>query len=283
MKRLMLASCLMNVAVLSAVLWPIAADAAVTTAAIRETVEFVTKKFSKEAAEEGTELLAKKIEVFATKYGDDGLKAVRELGPQAMTAAGKAGAHAPAAVRAMARYGDDGVEWIAKRPQNLELAAKYGDDAVEAIVKHKEVAEPLVKELGEQGAKALKAVSPQQGRQLAMLAADQSTAAMARNPQLLGVVSKYGDNAMNFIWKNKGALAVGTTLAAFVANPQPFIDGTAQLAQAAGENFVKPMTEGIVGAIDWTVIAILVVMTVGLGGVWRSYLKHRAALREAAS
>ncbi|MBL9082158.1 MAG: hypothetical protein JNK76_10155 [Planctomycetales bacterium] len=277
MKRLMLAVCL-----LSAMLSPIVADAAVTTAAIRETVEFVTKKFSKEAAEEGTELLAKKIEVFATKYGDDGLKAVRELGPQAMTAAGKAGAQAPAAVRAMARYGDDGVEWIAKRPQNLELAAKYGDDAVEAIVKHKEVAEPLVKELGEQGAKALKAVSPQQGRQLAMLAADQSTAAMARNPQLLGVVSKYGDNGMNFIWRNKGALAVGTTLAAFLANPQPFIDGTAQLAQAAGENFVKPMTEGIVGAIDWTVIAILVVMMVGLGGVWRSYLKHRAALRKAA-
>jgi hypothetical protein len=283
MKRLMLAVCLMNVAVSSAMLSPIVADAAVTTAAIRETVEFVTKKFSKEAAEEGSELLAKKIEVFATKYGDDGLKAVRELGPQAMTAAGKAGAQAPAAVRAMARYGDDGVEWIAKRPQNLEMAAKYGDDAVEAIVKHKEVAEPLVKELGEQGAKALKAVSPQQGRQLAMLAADPSTAAMVRNPQLLGVVSKYGDNAMNFIWRNKGALAVGTTLAAFLANPQPFIDGTAQLAQAAGENFVKPMTEGIVGAIDWTVIAILVLMTVGLGGVWRSYLKHRAALRKAAS
>jgi hypothetical protein len=278
MKRLMLAAYLAT-----ASLSPIAADAAVTTAAIRETVEFVTKKFSKEAAEEGTELLAKKIEVFATKYGDDGLKAVRELGPQAMTAAGKAGAQAPAAVRAMARFGDDGVEWIAKRPQNLELAAKYGDDAVEAIVKHKEVAEPLVKELGEQGAKALKAVSPQQGRQLAMLAADQSTAAMARNPQLLGVVSKYGDNAMNFIWRNKGALAVGTTLAAFLANPQPFIDGTAQLAQAAGENFVKPMTEGIVGSIDWTVIAILVVMTVGLGGVWRSYWKHRAGLRKAAS
>jgi hypothetical protein len=277
MKCLICAACLVTAA-----LSPIAAEAAVTTAAIRETVEFVTKKFSKEAAEEGTELLAKKIEVFATKYGDDGLKAVRELGPQAMTAAGKAGAQAPAAVRAMARFGDDGVEWIAKRPQNLELAAKYGDDAVEAIVKHKEVAEPLVKELGEQGAKALKAVSPQQGRQLAMLAADQSTSAMARNPQLLDVVSKYGDNAMNFIWRNKGALAVGTTLAAFLANPQPFIDGTAQLAQAAGENFVKPMTEGIVGSIDWTVIAILVAMTIGLGGVWRSYLKHRAALRKAA-
>lgn len=277
MRCMTLAACLAITA-----LAPIAAEAAVTTAAIRETVEFVTKKFSTEAAQEGTELLAKRIEVFATKYGDDGLKAIRELGPQAMTAAGKAGAQAPAAVRAMARYGDDGVEWIAKRPQNLELAAKYGDDAVEAIVKHKEVAEPLVKELGEQGAKALKAVGPQQGRQLAILAADQSTSTMARNPQLLDVVSKYGDNAMNFIWKNKGALAVGTSLAAFLANPQPFIDGTAQLAQAAGENFVKPMTEGIVGSIDWTVIAILVVMTMGLGGVWRSYLKHRAAMRKTA-
>ncbi|MGC3971472.1 MAG: hypothetical protein QM775_30265 [Pirellulales bacterium] len=276
MKRLLIAT------LAGLLLTPVAAEAAVTTAAIRETVEFVTKKFSKEAAEEGTELLAKKIEVFATKYGDDGLKAVRELGPQAMNAAGKAGAHAPEAVRAMARFGDDGVEWIAKRPQNLELAAKYGDDAVEALVKHKEVAEPLVKELGEQGAKALAAVGPQQGRQLAMLAADQTTAAMARNPKLLDVVAKYGDNAMNFVWRNKGALAVGATLTAFLANPQPFIDGTTQLAQAAGENFVKPVTEGIVGGIDWTVLAIVVVVAVALGGVWRSYLRHRAALHRAA-
>lgn len=258
---------------------PGAAQGAVTAAAVRETVEYVTKTFSKEAAQEGTELLARKVEQLAAKHGDEALEAVRKVGPQALGVAEKAGAQSATAVRAMARYGDDGAEWIAKRPQNLELAAKYGDDAVEALVKHKEVAEPLVRELGEQGSKALAAVGPQQGRQLAMLAADGSTAALARNPRLLDVVARYGDNAMNFIWRNKGALLVGTTLAAFLANPQPFIDGTAQLAQAAGESLVKPVATGIVAGVDWTVIGILVVMVVALGSVWRSYLRHRAAFR----
>lgn len=253
----------------------------VKTAAVRETIEYVTKKFSKEAAEEGTELMGRKIEQLAVKHGDDGLAAVRKVGPQALGLAEKAGVHSDEAVRAMARYGDDGAEWIAKRPKNLELASRYGDDAVEALVKHKEVAEPLVQELGEQGAKALAKIGPQQGRQLAMLAADPATAAMARNPQVLEVVARYGDAGMNFIWKHKGALAVSATLAAFLANPQPFIDGTADLAQIAGENLVKPLATGIGQRADWTVLGICVVAALALLAVVRSYWRHRTELRRS--
>ncbi|MBA4017242.1 MAG: hypothetical protein C0483_08720 [Pirellula sp.] len=257
------------------------ARADVKTTAVRETIEYVTKKFSKEAAAEGTELMAKKIEQLAVKHGDDGLAAVRKVGPQALGLAEKAGAHSDDAVRAMARFGDDGAEWIAKRPKNLELASRYGDDAVEALVKHKEVAEPLVQELGEQGAKALAKIGPQQGRQLAMLASDPATAAIARNPQLLDVVARYGDAGMNFIWKNKGALAVSATLAAFLANPQPFIDGTKDLAQIAGENLVKPLATGIGQGADWTVLGICLVSALALLAVLRSYWRHRTELRRS--
>lgn len=253
----------------------------VKTAAVRETIEYVTKTFSKEAAEEGTELMGRKIEQLAVKHGDDGLATVRKVGPQALGLAEKAGVHGDVAVRAMARYGDDGAEWIAKRPKNLELASRYGDDAVEALVKHKEVAEPLVQELGEQGAKALAKIGPQQGRQLAMLAVDPSTAAMARNPQLLDVVARYGDAGMNFIWKHKGALAVSATLAAFLADPQPFIDGTADLAQIAGENLVKPLATGIGQGADWTVLGICLVSALALLAVLRSYWRHREEARRA--
>lgn len=253
----------------------------VKTAAVRETIEYVTKTFSKEAAEEGTELMGRKIEQLAVKHGDDGLATVRKVGPQALGLAEKAGVHGDVAVRAMARYGDDGAEWIAKRPKNLELASRYGDDAVEALVKHKEVAEPLVQELGEQGAKALAKIGPQQGRQLAMLAVDPSTAAMARNPQLLDVVARYGDAGMNFIWKHKGALAVSATLAAFLADPQPFIDGTADLAQIAGENLVKPLATGIGQRADWTVLGICLVSALALLAVLRSYWRHREEARRA--
>ncbi len=282
MSRMLLCPAICSATVFAGVVsfaFPAGAD--VKTAAVRETIEYVTKQFSKEAAEEGTELVAKKIEQLAAQHGDDGLAAVRKVGPQALGLAEKAGAHSDEAVRAMARYGDDGAEWIAKRPKNLELASRYGDDAVEALVKHKEVAEPLVQELGAQGAKALAKIGPQQGRQLAMLAADPSTAALARNSQLLEVVAKYGDAGMNFIWKHKGALAVSATLAAFLADPQPFIDGTADLAQIAGENLVKPLATGIGQGADWTVLGICLVSALALLAVLRSYWRHRAEARRA--
>lgn len=282
MNRLLLRRTLRRVAAFAGLAFitsPAWAD--VKTAAVRETIEYVTKTFSKEAAEQGTELVAKKIEQLAVKHGDDGLAAVRKVGPQAIGLVEKAGTHGDEAARAMARYGDDGVEWIAKRPQNLELASRYGDDAVEALVKHKAVAEPLVQELGEQGAKALSAIGPQQGRQLAMLAADPATASLARSPQVLGVVAKYGDAGMNFVWKNKGALAVSATLAAFLADPKPFIDGTADIAQIAGENLVKPLATGMGMQADWTILGICAVSALALLAVVRSYWRHREQLRRS--
>ncbi|MCE9603456.1 MAG: hypothetical protein K8U03_00980 [Planctomycetia bacterium] len=261
---------------------PQAAQAEVAAKAVRETVEYVTKKFSKEAGEEGLEVLAKKIEVFATKHGDEGIEAMRKLGPRALRIADEAGPNSAAAIRAMARFGDDGVVWIAKRPAGLELASKYGDDAAEVLVKHKELAEPLLKESGEAAVRALKAVDPQNGRLLAMMSTDQATAPLARNAELLDVVGRYGDNAMQFIWRNKGKLAVTAGLAAFLADPKPFIDGTRDLSQAA----LQPLAEipgAIARSMDWTLVAIVMIVVgciVGGGVVaWKMYLRYRHDMR----
>lgn len=254
-------------------------QAAVTTTALRETVEYVTKKFSREAAEEGTDLLTRKVEQLATKHGDDALVAMKNVGPRALRAVDEAGPRGAEAVRAMARFGDDGLEYVAKRPKNLELAAKYGDDAVEAIVKHKEVAEPLITEMGAAGAKALRAVGPQEGRRLAMMAADPATAAIVRDPKLLDVVARYGDRGMKFVWDHKGALAVGSVLAAFLADPQPFIDGTRDLAQVAGETLVNPIVTEAAKSFDWTLLGLAFLTAAALLIVWSSFLRHRLQLR----
>ena len=37
-------------------------------------------------------------------------------------------------------------------------------------------------------------------------------AAIGRTPELLGVIAKYGDPAMDFIWRNKVVLAGGARL-----------------------------------------------------------------------
>jgi hypothetical protein len=278
MKRMCLCSALLIATVLVV---PAAAD--VKTAAVRETTEFVMKKFGKEAAEEGAELLSKRIGVLAAKHGDDALTAVKNVGPRALRAAEEAGEQGGVALQAMARYGDDGLEWVAKSPKGLGLAAKYGDDAAAALAKHKQVAEPLVEQFGNAGAKALRAVDAQSGRRLAMMAGDGELKQIGRTEQLLDVVAHYGDKAADFIWRNKGALAVGTVLTAFLADPQPFLDGTRDFSQIVAENAVKPLAQGFAAGVDWTVLSVVVVMVVALVAVWRSYLRHRAELRRAAA
>jgi hypothetical protein len=65
-----------------------------------------------------------------------------------------------------------------------------------------------------------------------MMAEGGELAALGRSPEIMDVIARYGAPAMDFIWRNKGPLAVGTALTAltaFLANPKPFIDGTSQL------------------------------------------------------
>ena len=259
------------------------ARADVKTAALRETTEFVMKKFSKEAAEEGAEVLSQRIGVMAAKHGDEALAAVRNVGPKALKAAEAAGDQSGVALKAMARYGDEGLECIVKNPEGLKLAARYGDDAAEALVKHKGVAAPIIEEFGEASAKALKAVDAQSGVRLGIMAAEGELKQIGRTPELLEVVARYGNRGAEFIWTHKKSLAVGSVLAAFLADPQPFIDGTRDLAKVAADSTIKPLAEGIASRADWTVWGIAAVVAVCLSSVWRSYLKHRLELKQATS
>ena len=46
-------------------------------------------------------------------------------------------------------------------------------------------------------------------------------------------MGRYGDRAMDFVWRHKGTLAVGTVLASFLTDPAPFLDGSRDLAGVA--------------------------------------------------
>lgn len=273
-----IAACAVFVAAATVSLAAADAKAGVGAKAVSETVEYVTKTFAKETAETGLEAMTKKIEVFGTKFGDEGLEAVRKLGPNVMTVADEAGANGATAIRAMMRFGDDGVVWIAKRPEGLQLASKYGDDAAEVLVKHKEIAEPLVREGGEAAVRALKHVDAQNARLLARMAADPAVAPLTRNPQLLDVIAKYGDNAVQYIWRNKGKLTVAATLAAFLADPKPFIDGVSDLSQAA----VKPMADAAAEGVrsSWSFMFALVAAAVAAVVGWQVYLRYKLRLAQ---
>lgn len=208
------------------------ANAGVTTRVLQETTELLLKKFGKEAAKEGAERLAGKLAAAAARHGDDLVSAVRKVGPKAIGLVDDAGANAPRVLRLLNHYGDDAVR-VLSRPSGMSLISRYGDDAAGVLIRHRAVAEPVLEKLGQPAIGALAAVGPQGGRRLAMMVGDLAGGGHA--PELLGVITRHGDKAMEFIWKHRAVLAGGTALTAFLTNPEPYLNGTAEIARAGGE------------------------------------------------
>ena len=258
--------------------------AGVASKAIREAMEFAGKKFGREVAEEGAERLASKMMQLAAKHGDDVVVAAfKKVGPRAGRIAGEAGEHGGVALRLLAQHGNDALPIVAKAT-SLKAVAHFGDDAAEAIIRHGAVAEEIFERLGRQGAEAMARVTPQNGRRLAMLAADGQL-----KPELVSVVTRYGDDACDFIWRNKASLAVGAALTAFIASPGEFLDGTQKLTAAVAEVAVKPLAE-VPKAIateaarntNWTALAIITVVAAAVAaGAWR--WKTRSVIRVVKS
>lgn len=219
------------------------AQAGIGSKAAGELAEFVMKKFGKEAAGEGAEKLTAHIMKAAAKHGDDVVRAVRKVGPRALTLVDDAGANAPSVLRLLNHYGDDAVRALS-RPKGMALVARYGDDAAKALISHKGIAEPLLDSMGMPAVKAINALGPQAGRRLAMMAGD-DLVAIGRTSELLEVIARHGDKAMDFIWKHKAVLAGSAALAAFLRDPEPFLNGTASLT----ENVIKPAAAAVAGAV----------------------------------
>jgi hypothetical protein len=252
---------------------PTPAFAGAKTQAAKEAAEYVLRKFGKEAAEEGAEKLAVRIESLAAKYGDDAVRAVRKGGPRALRAIEKSGKYGSQAAELLGRHGDEAL-WIVESPGRLKLFAAYGDDAAEAMLKHKGLAEPLIESFQKPAGRALAAIDGRNARRLSMLAESGDLAKIGRTDALLDVIGRYGNRGMDFVWRNKKTLAVAAALTAFLADPQPFIDGTSQLA----ENFARPVAETIGGEVarraDWTWLGIAAIVTAA------AYLALKFVVRE---
>ena len=238
-------------------LLPLAAEcfAGVASGAIRETTEIVTRKFGKEVAEESAEAVSKRVADAGAKFGEEGLEAMSKVGPRAFgKIAIEAGEHAPAVVKLTAKYGEQAV-WVVSKPRGLAVFVKYGEEAATAVMKHPGVAEGAVEQLGVPAARALNAVGGAQARRLGMMIEDGAIKGGQQSAGLLDVVARYGDKAMEFIWKNKGALTVAAGLTAFLHDPEPFIQGTKDLVVGT----VAPVGSEVARHTNWTPVMIVAV------------------------
>jgi hypothetical protein len=229
-------------------------------AAARAAADFVIEKFGGQAVREGVAAFASRIEGMAVRHGDEVFQAVRKCGPQFFKVVEEAGiSNAGKAVRVMSVHGESGVAWVLKRPRAMSLFLKHGEEAAAVLVKHSGgIAEPLIERCGAPAIKALQEVGPQGGRRLAMLLSEGGELAqVGRTPELLNVVGRYGDRAMDFIFKHRFVLAGGATLGVFLANPEPFLSGARDITQIVAENAVKPIASipgDVVKGTNWTLV-----------------------------
>ncbi len=215
-----------------------------------KTPKWIMQKFGKDFSgmtiEEVTDATSRTV----AKYGEDCLPLLRASGKAGFAALDQAGDEAPQVIKLFARKGDEAV-WIISEPKKLAIFLKHGGSAADALIKHPQIAEDLIGKYGTEAVGAVNAVSRASCQRLAILSSDGTLESIGRQPEVLRVIRQYGDEAMDFIWKNKGALVVATALTTFLANPEAYIKGTKQLV-------VDPIISPIVKATNWTLLVALI-------------------------
>jgi hypothetical protein len=212
------------------------AQSAAARKAAKEVVEFLRTRFARELAEEGAERVEGRLARAIERWGDDAAAAVRRTGPRIALA--EVERHGAPAARILARWGDDGARLLATEGNDaVKVLASLGDEGVELMIRRH----------GTRMAAQLPDLAPQ-------------IAASGRSREVLGVLERFGDRASAFIWRNKGTIFGATVLAAFLANPEPFINGTQKLLEV-------PVGQ-MAARTDWTAVWIVaMILVAGMAGI----------------
>ncbi len=186
--------------------------------------------------------LAERLAPLAASHGNQLNEVTKKIGTGVFSILDDAGEHAPHALRMLSQHGDRAIS-LASRPEALKLVSRHGDEVAEALIKHPGVAETVIAKLGKSAAEAVQALEPRSARRLALMHSGGDLDRMGQTEAILALIGRGGDRAMNFIWEHKGSLTVATTLTAFLADPEPFIDGSKDITIAALDNSAQAAGE----------------------------------------
>ena len=115
-------------------------------------------------------------------------------------------------------------------------AAHHLDDVARVAARHTLAATPL-----RALSRAMPRLTPRNARRLTMLAEEGTLTRTGRWSELLAVIERHGDRAMDFVWRHKGALAVATVLGTFLADPEAFLGGGRELIGGAAQEATQPI------------------------------------------
>ena len=239
----------------------------------REIAEELAEQAGKKASREFVETTSVQLEKIASKCGNESLDVIEKNGLAAFRVFQAAGDDAgPYLVNAIRAYGDDAVR-VAQTTAGRTVLQSGSETAIRAVSRHTDAAIPLIRQYGDDCAHALTQLSPANGRRLIQMVDEKSLAA-GDFQSLLGTIGKYGDKAMDFIWRHRKVLTSATLLAAFVSDPEPYLNGVKQLAEVAVAPLGK-IGETIATSVNWNLWVGVVIM---LGGLWFLF-KRRARLQ----
>jgi hypothetical protein len=139
-----------------------------------------------------------------------------------------------------------------------KTASGLSDDVARAARQGDALVAPVVRQFGDEGAKALGKLSPANARRVGMMTDE--IAATGKGTEFMQVLAAHGDVAAEWVWKHKGSLAAGTVAAAFLANPEPFLAQGGQVTTAvvktAADSVAKPLLERTVAEMAATTRAV---------------------------
>jgi len=240
------------------------ATAGIATEVVENGVRALAKAGSKEIVKDTSEEAATAVGMALGQRG---------LGHLSAEVVEQASSHAATAARLLAEHGEAALPLV-RNARALQLVENLGEDATQALLRHPEVAESLLaRQESRTLAQALAGVSDRNARRLAMLVEDGLPGAGQRSEDILQVIRRYGDEAMDFIWRNKGSLSVAAVLGSFLHDPEPYLKGLKKLEGDA----VKPMAEHAARAME----PVITWLSVLLGGAVLLLMTARRFTRKA--
>jgi hypothetical protein len=115
-----------------------------------------------------------------------------------------------------------------------------------------------------------------------MMSEDGQLARIGKTPELLDVIAKNGDRAMDFVWRNKKSLSMAVGLRSFLRDPHSFLNGSSDITIVAAENPRKEMAESpcqvayMAGRdVDWSVVVTVSALIAALSAAGGMWLKRR--------
>lgn len=167
---------------------------------------------------------------YLTKQGIDAADEAAEAGAKSVfRESGEAGAEA--ASRLAVKQTDDVVEGLGRVSGAVTL--RSADEATEMIVRS----------LGKNGLTSLDRLSPSGMSKMADVAAELS--ASPYRDAWLTTLRAYGDEAADFLWHNKGSLAIAATGTAVALAPEAFLRSTGRVVEtavsSASEHIMEPL------------------------------------------